>query len=110
MQKNNIMESSKELLIIKDLAHQLLPDCKVLLFGSRARNEANTNSDYDIILINPANIEMQQKLQYKAMFRKMAVKFGLITDVFIESEEEIKEKSNFIGHIVRTALKEGVYI
>ncbi|MEI6823031.1 MAG: nucleotidyltransferase domain-containing protein [Bacteroidota bacterium] len=104
------MESSKELLIIKDIAEQLLPGCKVLLFGSRAREEANTNSDYDVILINPVNIEMQKKMQYKAMFRKMAVKFGLMTDVFIESEEEIKEKSAFMGHIVRTALKEGVYI
>ena len=104
------MESSKELQIIKELAHQLLPECKVLLFGSRARDEANTNSDYDIILINPVNIDMQEKMKYKANFRKMAVKYGLMTDVFIESEEEVKEKSMFMGHIIRTALKEGVFI
>ena len=105
-----IMESSKELIIIKELAQQLLPGCKILLFGSRARNESNTNSDYDILLINPENIDLQIKMQYKAIFRKMAVKHGLMTDIFIESEEDVKEKSKNYGHIIRTAIKEGVFI
>ena len=104
------MEKSTEIKIIKDIALQLLPDCKVLLFGSRAKGEANEQSDYDIMLITSANIEIQKKMEYKALFRKMTVKAGLMTDVFIESEEEIKEKKTYFGHIVRSAIKEGVYI
>jgi predicted nucleotidyltransferase len=32
--------------IIKNTAHEYLPDAEVLLFGSHARNEASTESDY----------------------------------------------------------------
>jgi len=106
----NSMENSTDLLIIKDIAQQLLPGCKVLLFGSRAKNTANLHSDYDIMLVIQTNVDIQKKMQYKALFRKMAVKHGLLTDVFIESDEEISEKSAFFGHIVRTAVQEGVYI
>ena len=104
------MESTTDLTILKDIAQQLLPGCKVLLFGSRARNAASVHSDYDIMLITQANIDIQQKMQYKALYRKMTVKHGLITDVFIESDEEIHEKSAYYGHIIRTAVKEGVYL
>jgi len=104
------MENSTDLLIIKDIAHKLLPGCKVLLFGSRAKNIDNLFSDYDIMLITQADIDIQTKMRYKALFRKMTVKHGLITDVFIESDEEIKEKSTFYGHIIRTAVREGIYL
>ena len=49
-------------------------------------------------------------MEYKALFRKMTVNAGLMTDVFIESDEEIKEKSTYFGHIVRSAIREGIYI
>ncbi len=104
------IENSTDILLIKAISQQLLPGCKVLLFGSRAKNLANSNSDYDIMLIVASNMTIRQKLQIKAMFRKLAVKHGLLTDIFIESEEEINEKSAFLGHIVRAAVKEGVYV
>jgi len=103
-------EKKTDLVIIKNTANKILPECKVLLFGSRARNEANAHSDYDVMLIVSENIEIHKKMQYKALFRKMMVKYGLIADVFIESEEELQEKSAFLGHIVRTAVKEGIYL
>ena len=86
------MEKTDEILIIKNIAQQLLPGCKILLFGSRAKGEANEQSDYDIMLITSANIDIQKKMEYKALFRKMTVNAGLMTDVFIESDEEIKKK------------------
>ena len=63
------MESKKETLIIKEIAHQLSPDCKELLFGSKAMDESNTNSDYDIelIIIDKIDIiaECKEKKEYK---------------------------------------------
>jgi predicted nucleotidyltransferase len=104
------MENSTDILLIKNIAQQLLPGCKVLLFGSRAKNLAVQHSDYDIMLIVREDLSMQEKLFYKALFRKMTVKHEIITDVFIESETEIEIKSTFYGHIVRTAVKEGIYL
>jgi len=104
------MENTSEILLIKNIAQQLLPGCKVLLFGSRAKNLASEQSDYDIMLIVREELPIREKMFYKALFRKMTVKHELITDVFIESETEIKVKSTFFGHIVRTAIKEGIYL
>ncbi len=104
------MENTKEIMILKDIASQLIPGCRMLLFGSRVKNEVNKDSDYDIILVTSENLDIQTKMQCKAYFRKMAVRHGLITDVFIESDEEMKTKSTLFGHIVRTAVREGIYV
>ena len=45
---------------IKSVALQILPGAKVLLFGSRARQDFDNHSDYDIMLVVPENIEIQK--------------------------------------------------
>lgn len=47
-----MVNNNKETLsIIRNAAISLFPDCKVLLFGSRARNDNSTESDYDFLVI-----------------------------------------------------------
>ena len=36
---------------IKKLKRQVLPDSQLILFGSRARNEATADSDWDMLII-----------------------------------------------------------
>jgi len=47
----------------KKAIRQVVPDADVILYGSRARGDANEYSDYDIlILVNcPANIALETK-------------------------------------------------
>ncbi|MCS2893170.1 nucleotidyltransferase domain-containing protein [Parabacteroides faecis] len=47
------MEKSKEYVLskIKETLHQVAPDAKAILFGSRARNEARPDSDWDILIL-----------------------------------------------------------
>lgn len=103
-------ETTESLKIIKQSVQQMLPDGNVVLFGSRAKNIALSDSDYDILIIVKHRIDMETKLHYKAMLRKLLVKSGIRTDVFIESEEEVKIKSQLPGHIIKTAVAEGVYL
>ncbi len=53
-------------------------------------------------------MEPSVKMQYKALFRKIMAKSVIISDIFIESEYEVKIKSQLPGHIVKTAITEGV--
>lgn len=103
-------DNTNILLTIKSVANLFFPTCKVLLFGSRARKDFNEHSDYDLLFIIPEKIDIQLKMQYKSSIRKMLVKYGIIADILIESNEEIQIKRNFLGHIVRTAVRDGVYI
>ena len=44
--------TSEEILkLIKELLHTIVPDARVILFGSRARGEANDDSDWDLLVL-----------------------------------------------------------
>lgn len=47
------MEKSKEYILgrIKETLRQVAPGAKVILFGSRARNDAHSDSDWDILIL-----------------------------------------------------------
>lgn len=105
---NTMTDTTESLKIIKRSAIQVLPDGSVILFGSRAKKAALQDSDYDILIVVKKTLEPLAKFRYKAMLRKLLVKSGIRTDIFIESEEEVKIKSQLPGHIIKTAMAEGI--
>ncbi|MGD0078383.1 MAG: nucleotidyltransferase domain-containing protein [Sedimentisphaerales bacterium] len=48
----------------KKAIRQVVPDADVILYGSRARGDANAYSDYDILVLTsgPANIPVHKKM------------------------------------------------
>lgn len=96
--------------IIKDTTKELFPDCRVLLFGSRARLNYSESSDYDFLIITKDTIDIQQKRFYKSLLRKKLAKHKIPADILIQSETEILVKKQIIGHIVREIMNEGVSI
>ncbi len=104
------MQNNEILKIIKDQVFIFLPDCKVLLFGSRARNENTLSSDYDILIVTANNIALPLKRELRTKIRKSLISFNILSDILIESEQEIAIKKQLTGHIVKNAIKEGVEI
>ncbi|MEI6174047.1 MAG: nucleotidyltransferase domain-containing protein [Bacteroidota bacterium] len=41
-----------------------------ILFGSRARNDAKDNSDYDLLIISKSSIQADDRLRVQALIRK----------------------------------------
>ena len=106
-----MVNNSKEAIsIIKSAATRLIPGCKVLLFGSRARSENAVDSDYDFLIVTKDTIELHKKRQIKSQLRKELAKFKIPADILIQSENEIQSKKNIIGHIIRHVIKEGIAI
>ncbi len=103
-----VNNSSESLSIIKETASRILPGCKVLLFGSRARQDFAIDSDYDFLVITQENFDIRKKRTLQAMLRRELAKFKIPADVLIQSEEEIKIKKEINGHILKQVLKEGV--
>ena len=94
--------------IIRETVCKLLPESKVLLFGSRARKDFDSDSDYDFLVITQQPLDISKKRFLKSMLRKELARFKIPADILIQSEEEINLKKEITGHIVKQVLKEGV--
>jgi len=106
-----MVNNSKETLsIIRNAAISLFPECKVLLFGSRARNDNSTENDYDFLVITRNTIDVRKKRFLKSQLRNELAKYKIPADILIQSEEEIQIKKEITGHILRQVMKEGVAI
>lgn len=103
-----IQQSDNTLTVIGEVVRTILPEAQVLLFGSRARNAAAGDSDYDILIIISHTLDIHSKLDLRTHIRKQLLERGIRCDVLIQSEQEIQRKKELPGHIVRSALREGV--
>ncbi|HTB30920.1 MAG TPA: nucleotidyltransferase domain-containing protein [Bacteroidia bacterium] len=94
---------------IKSTVRSVIPDARVLLFGSMARGDANKDSDYDVLVIIPNTMPPREKIPWITKIQTALV-YALDApfDVLLNSEEEVKKKVQLPSHIVRTAIDEGV--
>ena len=94
---------------IKRTVHSLLPDARILLFGSHARGNYDSQSDYDLLVITPNMLTQKEKLSWSSLMHRAIVKaIHAPIDLLLYSEEEIIKKKELPGHIIRTAIKEGI--
>lgn len=103
-----INNNSESLSIIRETANRVIPNSKILLFGSRARKDNSSDSDYDFLVITRDTIDIRKKRTLKSLMRKELAKFKIPADILIQSEEEIDSKKNITGHILKKVLREGV--
>jgi hypothetical protein len=79
----------------------------IYLFGSKARGDQSKDSDYDLLLVVPSEI---QEPQYRRMQRAQKVLWGVWTavDVIILTEREFAEASQVKCSLPATVVREGV--
>ena len=81
---------------------------RIILFGSRARDDSTRFSDYDILLIMDKTIEIKEKMILSKKIRECLAKAGFDVDVIIKSDAEAQYLKDKPGSVVRNALKEGI--
>jgi predicted nucleotidyltransferase len=95
---------------IKSTVRGHIPDAEVSLFGSRARNTADPDSDYDILVITNKELSPKEKIPLKTAIRKDLLKSDIRTDILIQSSKEIRKKKLLPGHIIKNILKESILL
>ena len=77
---------------------------KIILFGSRARGDAKSDSDLDLLVIEDSDIP-----RYKRSVRYLRALTGLFPakDVVVWTPEEIEEWAAVPHAFITTALREG---
>jgi uncharacterized protein len=81
------------------------PGAKVILFGSRARGEAHSDSDLDLLVIEPD--EVTKRRAETARLRRELRGLEVALDVIVVSTKHVEEWGHFEGTMLNDALTEG---
>jgi len=98
---------------IKNLIIRIIPNLhpdKIILFGSRARNDFVAESDYDLLIILNDKLSFQDKRKISSLIRKVFAKKLIDADVIVKTTEEINYFKDKTGSVVKNALEEGILI
>jgi predicted nucleotidyltransferase len=81
---------------------------QIVLFGSRARGDADLRSDWDVLIILKNPVSRQERIELFARFNRALARRLIPCDLIIRSKQEVQTERQRIGSIVRAALVEGV--
>jgi predicted nucleotidyltransferase len=103
-------EKGNNISLIKAAVSKYVPDADIIWFGSRARNDALIDSDYDILIRIKDQITVKEKIMLRTKIRKELLKRDIRSDILIQSHEEIEKKRNLPGHIIRNLMKDAIVL
>ncbi len=93
---------------IRQTVQACLPGSRVLLFGSRGRGDQDHLSDYDLLIITPTTFTSEEKIHWCSLLDRAIVEaIQAPVDLLLNSEEEVRQKQELPGHIIRSAIREG---
>jgi predicted nucleotidyltransferase len=80
------------------------PDARVILFGSHARGEASTDSDLDLLVIEP---EIKSRNAEYVRLRNALGELGVPVDLIVYRRSEADQWGRVPGTFMYDALREG---
>jgi predicted nucleotidyltransferase len=90
-------------LIRERIAREFCP-LRVILFGSRARGDAQPDSDVDLLIVLPDGTDRRRMgIEIRRALRDLPVG----KDIIVTTPEEIARRGRLVGSVLRPALREG---
>ena len=89
---------------ISELIKQAVNPQKIVLFGSRARNQAGPESDYDILVVAPSSLSRWKRA---VPLYGLLAGLGAAKEIVWWTPEEILEWQGVRSHFISTAIREG---
>ncbi len=89
--------------MVQKIVHGFAP-LRVILFGSRARGEANPDSDVDLLVVFD---QAPDKRQLAIAIRRTLRDFMVPKDILVTTPEEIRRTGRVVGTVLRSAIKDG---
>ena len=81
---------------------------QVILFGSRARGDAGTHSDVDLVVVEaePFGPGRDRRAEAVRLWRALTG-FEIATDILVYSRDEVEYWRDSLNHVLARALREG---
>ena len=79
---------------------------RIILFGSRARGDADQDSDLDVLVVEPA-LQERDRGERMVKYRAAIGRVGLGVDLLVSSEAELAARGRIRGTTLYHALAEG---
>jgi len=79
---------------IQSLKRRILPNEKLILFGSQARGDANHNSDWDLLVLldKKGRVTFEEDTTYGYPFDKIGWEFGVAVNTLLYSTEDWEKR------------------
>jgi len=92
---------------IRTLKRQLLPDDRLILFGSQVRGDARPDSDWDLLLLLDKPKKEQSDEDKTFEFVMMGWQFGtyLSIKIYTENEWEKRKYSPFYENVINEGIE-----
>ena len=81
-------EQTDFLSVIRDKVKDVNPEAKVILYGSRARNQASKDSDWDILIIVPEMLDLEVEKKYSYPLYELEWQRGEVISVLVTSVKD----------------------
>ena len=94
--------------LIKEVTRRMAvaaPGAKVILFGSRGRGEHRSDSDLDLLVIEPGPVDRPRA--ESARLRKELRGFGIGLDLLVVSTRHAEDWGHVKGSLLNEVLSEG---
>lgn len=89
----------------------ILPNTRILLFGSQAKGTANKHSDYDVVVLTKRKLSTKKMREvWPKLNRELVWAMDAPVDLIVKSEVELRIGQTLPGHILKTAIREGIFI
>ncbi len=94
---------------IRKAVYKVDAHAEVILFGSRARNEAKSDSDWDILILTPQKVDLRIEQSFRHQLFYLELEYEQAISTFVYSISEWNTKHS-ITPLYATIQKEGILI
>lgn len=92
---------------IKAYVKSVEPKSEVILFGSRARDEAKEESDWDILILTPYPVDLKTERKFMHKLFDIQLEYGIAISTFVYSKEDWDTRQS-ITPLYKNIKKEGI--
>ncbi len=83
---------------------------EIILFGSRAKENARPDSDWDFYVVIDKQMDFKTKQNTIMWITRRLLNKNISSDILIQSKNNVKKLKKFISYVCYDAYKEGIKI
>ncbi len=95
--------------LIRNSISSVDPKAEVILYGSRARGDERTDSDWDILILTDYSINLQNEREFRDKLYDLELEIGEPFSVFAYSKNDWQTKQR-ITPFYQNVIQEGILI